>query len=185
MLSICEQANRTCMALYAALHLRCFCELWQLEQFKRGPWPTIFWFPSWFPVRLFRWRSGISAQSFAILLSLPTSFGTLLRVMVTSQVVLKRPHIISALVILSTGGSKNLWVMISAILEVVYGEKRSVRQLKSQRAMGFLTVREAFFGRGLFSLGSFRQEEPEEERHTILPMNEVRTCPLVPAFRIT
>ncbi len=28
---------------------------------------TIFWFPSWFPVRLFRWRSGISAQSFAIL----------------------------------------------------------------------------------------------------------------------
>ena len=46
-------------------------------------------------------------------LSLPTSFGTLLRAMVTSQVVLKRPLIISALAILSAGGSKNLWVMIS------------------------------------------------------------------------
>jgi len=38
-----------------------------MKKFKRGPWLTIFWFPSWFPVRLFRWRSGISAQSFAIL----------------------------------------------------------------------------------------------------------------------
>src|SRR5205807_7851196 len=46
------------------------------------------------------------------ILSLPTSFGTLLRAMVTSQVVLKRPRIISALAILSAGGSKNLWVMI-------------------------------------------------------------------------
>jgi len=26
-----------------------------------------FWFPSWFPFRLFRWRSGISAQPSAIL----------------------------------------------------------------------------------------------------------------------
>ena len=64
--------------------------------------------------------AGLPAQAIGIMgttarymiLSLPTSFGTLLRAMVTSQVVLKRPRIISALAILSAGGSKNLWVMI-------------------------------------------------------------------------
>src|SRR5213078_3222357 len=45
-------------------------------------------------------------------LSFPISFGTLLRAMVTSQVVLKRQRIISALAILSRGGSRNLWGMI-------------------------------------------------------------------------
>src|SRR5437660_225395 len=34
--------------------------------------------------------------------------------MLTSQVVLKRHHMISTLANLSTGGSKNLWVMIRA-----------------------------------------------------------------------
>ncbi|HEY4035836.1 MAG TPA: hypothetical protein VGL94_17915, partial [Ktedonobacteraceae bacterium] len=45
-------------------------------------------------------------------LSLPISFGMFSRAMVESQVGLKRQRMISALAALSTGSSKNLWVMI-------------------------------------------------------------------------